>query len=1036
MENQNGPIAWMTHHRVAPNLLMLFLIIGGLFVSYTIQKEFLPSESAAIVNIDIEYPAATPSEIEQSVVVPLENALQGMINIKKLSSSISQGSSQTRIELVESADRSKVYQDIKQAVDRINTFPQLIERPLVSLEEDTIEVLELAVFGDLSLFEMKQLGEQVRLLLLQDNRLSKIEMNGLPQQQIHIDIRPEMLKRYRIRLADIASRLRSSALEQSAGTVQSENGNILVSVNNKRYWSYEFSKIPILQQSDGSNLLLGDIATIREGFADSNQLVTFNGHNGILLNIYRSGQQTPSDVYDAYLDSLSEIQALLPPGADLRLTDNDATTYTQRLGLVLKNAFLGLLLVMITLALFLQHHLAFWIVIGLPTTFLGAIIFLPLFNVTINVISLFGFIIALGLVVDDAIIAGENIYARQQQGMDFQTAAIMGAKEMAVPLSFAILTNIIAFLPLLSMPGQIGRIFGSAPIVVVICFVISWVEALFILPAHLAASGKSKTHRFDGIRQRCAAYLDHFIHHRYRRFLQTCLKRPLLSLALPLCIASISLSYALSGRMGFSVFPALEGEWAVATAELPNDASMAQLKQVRDHVEAAALRTVAKSGGDTLLQSRQAEIDGNSVSVGLYLTPTEVRPISSHELVRRWQQNLGPINHVRSIEFDAERGGGGGNNSRLSIELRHQDGLLLARAIRDAEQQLADINGLSDVKSSYSEGIPQWDVSLSQHGLNLGLNTAMVSEQLRGALYGNQAMRLQRQSSEVSVLVRMDRDAIRSEADIKNLPIQTESGGELPLHELAELKKSSAPASISRRDAQRIETITARANNPRQLPILVQTIEDKLFPTLRAKYPGIVLQFSGNQEEASEGLSNLSVGTVLALLAIFAALAIPMRSYSQPLLIMSIIPFAAVGAILGHMVLQLSISMVSIMGILALSGIVINNSLILIEFANRAREGGKMLEDAIITAACQRFRPIFLTSITTFFGLAPMVFESSRQAQMLIPMAVSIGFGILFTSVVCLSFLPVLYVQHGKLTQKKDEPAKSPARQGEVIEKY
>ncbi len=763
-------------------------------------------------------------------------------------------------------------------------------------------------------------------------------------------------------------------------------------------------------------------------------MVTFNGHNGILLNIYRSGQQTPSDVYEAYLDTLPEIQSLLPPGADLRLTDNDATTYTQRLGLVLKNAFLGLLLVMITLAMFLQHRLAFWIVVGLPTTFLGAIIFLPLFNVTINVISLFGFIIALGLVVDDAIIAGENIYARQQQGMDFQSAAIAGAKEMAVPLSFAILTNIIAFLPLLSMPGQIGQIFGSAPVVVVICFIISWVEALFILPAHLACSDKQKTHRFDNIRKRCADYLDYFIHTPYRRFLLSCLKRPLLTVALPLCIGSITLSYALSGRMGFSVFPALEGEWAVATAELSNDASMAQLKQVRDQIEAAALRTIERLGGDALLQSRQAEIDGNSVSVGLYLTATEVRPISSHELVRRWQQDLGPLNNVRSIEFDAERGGGGGNNSRLSIELRHQNGLLLADAIHEAEQQLSRINGLSDVKSSYSEGIPQWDVSLNQHGLNLGLDNAMISEQLRGALYGNQAMRLQRQSNEVSVLVRMNRDAIRSETDIENLPIQTSNGGELPLRELAELRKSSAPASISRRDSQRIETITARANNPRQLPILVQNIEDNVFPILRAKYPGIILQFSGNQEEASESLNSLSIGTVLALLAIFAALAIPMRSYSQPLLVMSIIPFAAGGAILGHLLLQLSISIVSIMGILALSGIVINNSLILIEFANRARTSGKSLEDAIVTAACRRFRPIFLTSITTFFGLAPMVFESSRQAQMLIPMAVSIGFGILFTSVICLIFLPVLYVFHGKHSGEEGEPSLSSAHPNTSME--
>ncbi|WP_299772472.1 efflux RND transporter permease subunit [uncultured Pseudoteredinibacter sp.] len=1010
----SGPISWMAQHRVAPNLLMLLFIIGGLFTSYTIQKEFLPSESAAIVDIAIEYPGATPTEMEQGVALPIENALQGMEVIKKTTSTIQQGSVSVSVELKDGADRNTAFQEVKQAIDRITTFPNQIERPEVSLSHEAVEVLELAIFGDLSLFDMKRLGEGVRLLLLEDDRLSKVDMRGLPAEEVHIDVPPQMLKRYNITLDEIAARIRTYSIEQSSGTVKTRSGNILVSVNDRQFWASQFSTIPILYSDTGDTILLRDIATVSEGFADTNELVTFNGKNGVLLNIFRTDSQTPTDVYDAYVDTLPKIRALLPPSVDVALTDNDAKTYTQRLSLLLKNAFIGLILVMITLALFLEHRLAFWVVMGIPTTFLGAIIFLPYFNVTINVISLFGFIIALGIVVDDAIIAGENIYANQQKGMSFSQAAVIGAKQISVPLSFAVITNIIAFLPLVGMPGQLGRMFGSAPIVVLLCFLISWIEALFILPAHLSHTSSSNKkpsfNSWEKLQSKISKALDRFIEQRYTPFIRASIVNPSVAIMLSLGVAVLTLSYALSGRMGFSIYPEIEGEWAVVTAELPNDASMSQIKQVRDLLESAALSAVGRSGGDKLLASRQAEIDGTTVEVGLYLTPSEVRPISSHELVRRWSEDLGDIDMVRSLEFDAERGGGPGNASTIELEIQHSDGRQLSQAIQLAESELRKMNGVTDIKSSFSDGIPQWDIRVNNRGRSLGLTSADIASQARNAFYGSRAIRQQRLSSEVTVLVRNNANSRSSQSDISNLLVKTPSGGFMKLKEIADIRQTRSPTEILRRDNLRVETLTVKASHNKDLPLILENIKLDLFPIIQANYQGISIKFSGNQEETSDGLNALLVGTSLALLAIFAALAIPLRSYSQPIIVMSIIPFAAVGALLGHLALGQSLSVISIQGILALSGVVINNSLIMTDFANKERNEGRSTHDAIIAAAIKRFRPIILTTVTTFLGLAPMVFETDRQAQMVIPMAVSLGFGILFTTFICLTVLPSIYI--------------------------
>lgn len=664
MAKRSGPVAWMSEHRVAPNLLMAFLIIGGFLMSLAIRKEFIPPYEADVVIISVAYPGATPSEMEQGVVLPIENELASLEGFKEIDSRVSRGSATVNVELENGADKQKAYQDIQQAVNRISTFPADIERPVVSLASRSIEVMELALFGPLERFELKRVAERIKDQLLASPDISKVELNGLPDEEIQIEIRQLDLQRYGLTLADVARVIGNNALEQSAGAVKTDGGDILVTLDDKVYWADDFKQIPLISDAQGVQLRLGDVATIIDGFSDSYRLVTYNGQTSIRFDIYRAENQTPLTVVDAAHAILAEIRPQLAPGVELIVTDDDGETYRQRVGLLLKNAAIGLILVMVLLSLFLEYRLAFWVTMGIPTAFMGAMLLLPLWDMSINMISMFAFIVALGIVVDDAIIAGENIYEHMQQGMPFHDAAIVGAREIAMPLAFAILTNVAAFLPLLSLPGFMGKLFIAIPIVVISCFLISWLEALFILPTHLAHLKEKSDSRIgrklERFQQGVDRRLQHFINRRYLPVLDGALARPAVTLAIALVVGAIVLAYPASGRMGFSMFPRLEGEFAVATVELPSNAPLSQAQRVREHLE-ASLKQVSQPFADSdtpLVVSVEGSITGSSIEVEARLVAAEIRPINANETVKRWRQYIGEIPGIRSLTFDAERGGG------------------------------------------------------------------------------------------------------------------------------------------------------------------------------------------------------------------------------------------------------------------------------------------------------------------------------------------------------------------------------------------
>lgn len=1020
-----GPIAWMARHGVAPNLLMAFFIIGGFLMSLTITKEFIPNTAVDVINVSVGYPGATPTEMEQGIVLPIENELSSLDGFKEVNSTASQSSANVSIELENGTDRQQAYQDIQQAVNRITTFPAQTEKPIVSIVSRSIEVAELALFGAMDLFELKRLGEQMKDELLTAPEISKVEIKSTPDEEIHIEIRQQDLQRYGLSLSQVANVIAANALEQSAGSIKTAAGEILVTLNDRRYWSEEYKNIIVKKDASGSVLLLSDIATVKEGFADSNRLVTYNGQSAIRFKIHRSEDQTPVTVVEAMYEKLDKIKAGLPNDVEIIVTDDDGATYEARVGLLLKNAAIGLCLVLLLLSLFLEYRLAFWVTMGIPTAFLGSLLFLPSLDVSINMVSMFAFIIALGIVVDDAIIAGENIYEHMQRGIPFMEASIIGAKEVAVPLAFAILTNVVAFLPLLALPGMMGKLFLAIPIVVISCFFISWLEALFILPTHLAKLKRrdvsASKNPLDRMQRVADARLQYFIANIYRPVLDKCLKNPGITVAVALSLAMMVLAVPMSGRMGFSMFPRLEGEFVVAEVELESNAPFEKAVEVRNFLE-HTLREVAEpieAQGAQLIISVEGDIRDSNIEVEARLVDTDIRPMPANEVVKLWREKIGEIPGIRSLTFDAERGGGPSGGAGLTVELRSGDSQALKEVSARLSEELKTLSGVADIASSYTSGKPQWDIEVNELGRSLGLEASDVASQVRDALYGARALRQQRERNEVTVLVRLPKSERVFAADIERLLIRTDSGDFVPLSDVATLETSMSPATIIRRDGQKVVTVKAEIEPRKMIPAVMDVLREEVFPEMRQAYPQVDLGFRGRQADTADTMSSLQLYGAFSLLLIYMLLAIPFKSYSQPLLVMAIIPFGAVGAIAGHLMLGEDLSVMSIMGIVALAGVVVNDSLILIDYANKQRAEGMTTLAAIKAAGERRFRPILLTTLTTFGGLSPMVFETSRQAQFITPMAVSLGFGILFTTFVCLLFLPSLYLLLGNLTDKQ-----------------
>ncbi|MEM7402676.1 MAG: efflux RND transporter permease subunit [Myxococcota bacterium] len=1029
-QKSTGAIAWMARNPVTANILLFILLVGGLINLLRTRQEIFPEFQLDFVSVTVPYPGASPDTIESSILLALEEAIDGLEGVKDVYLSARQGMGSAMVELSLSANADKVLADISNAVDGITSFPQDAERPIVTMPSAQSEVLSLVLHGNVPELVLRKWVDQARDELLQNPAVTRVEVLGIRPKEVAIEVPSRYLLAYNLTLQTIADRIRTAWAEIPAGDLQTRSQDYSLRTDDPLPLA-NFSDIGIAHNSSGSLVRLGDVATIQDGFADTGESAMYNGEPAMMIRVFRRGQQTPITVANAVKEYAQQLRERLPNGLGVTIWNDFSQLYSGRVNLVLRNAWIGLLLVFGVLGLFLQPRLAFWVTIGIPASFLGSFLLMPAFDASINMISLFAFIVTLGMVVDDAVIVGENIYTNQNRFASRTDAAIWGAQQMAVPISFAILTTITAFMPMFFIPGVMGKFFIIIPTAVVTVLIISLLESLFVLPAHLAEEparfwNSAALLWVNKQQQRFSQAFEYFVRNRYGPVVRKAVNLRFVTIAVALSAVVLIFGLIAGGRIEFTFMPNIDSDIVVAAASLPVGTPKRETEKLQQHMIDAAQQLLADNGGLQTAQGVFAQIgrsvvDGgvqvggrpvtgsHAVDVMVWLRPTDERPFTSQQFSSMWRKKIESYPNLYSLTFRDTSGPGG--SSSLSLKLRHGHQQRLLEAVQALRDQLQTYAGLTNVRDDLSEGKQQLDVSLTDAGRRMGMSSVLLGKQVRDAFFGAQAIRRQQGRDEVKVMVRLPEKERRSLHDVSSLWVQSPLGVQAPLWHAARINTSIANTVVRREQGQRVATVKADllvgiTNSDKVMAHLRQHV----FPQLQNRYAGLSIGLAGEQRDQKESMESLFIGFLLAQLVIYALLAIPFKSYTQPLLVMSAVPFGIVGAVIGHLIMGYNLSVISVMGIVALTGVVVNDSLVFIHAANHARAQGVGASRAVVRAGTQRFRPILLTSLTTFFGLMPMILETSMQARFLIPMAISLGFGVLFATLITLLLLPALYV--------------------------
>ena len=1035
----NRAISWFANNIVAANLLMAIILGGGLLTISKLKMEVFPEFSSEIISVSMIYRGAAPEEVEEAVCVRIEEAIQGLEGIKRIRSTASENSGSVSIELLPGSDSRKVLDDVKSAIDAIDTFPDETEEPRVKEIVLRRQVINIAVSGDTDEATLKYLGEQVRDEIAAIPGITQAELSGARPYEIAIEVSEDALRRYNLTFDEVTRSVRRSSLDLPGGSIKSEGGEILLRTKGQAYRGPEFQNIVLRTLTDGSLLTLGDVANVVDGFAETDQISSFDGNPAVVVQVFRVGEQNALDITEKVKAYIDTAQGRMPEGISLTVWVDFSRILQGRLDLMLRNGRVGFFLVFMILALFLRLRLAFWVALGIPISFLGAIWLMPSLGASLNLISLFAFIVVLGIVVDDAIVVGENIYRRFQQGERGLSAAISGAREVAVPVTFAVLTSIAAFAPLLMVPGTTGKIMKLIPEIVILTLIFSLVESLLILPAHLA---HSKMNEEEGTPSRIGELwekfqdffttgLNWFIVRVYNPSLEFSLRWRYLTLSVGISTLLLTIGLIGGGWIKFVFFPQVPADNVAAMLTMPLGTPVEATAKAVKRLERSALELkeelhsrsneqifqhVLASVGEQPMRAAQRQNFGQISSfsaahlgeVNIELTPAEVRTIGSTEIARLWREKTGPIPDASELTFTSSLFSAG---EAINIQLTGPDYIELREAADRLKLRLGKYPGVVDIADSFRPGKQEVKLSLTEEAKSLGLTLSDLARQVRQAFYGEEAQRIQRGRDDIRVMVRYPAEERRSLANLEEMRIRTATGSEVPFSIAADTEIGRGYASINRTDRQRIINVTgdvdlARANTNEVLADLKATA----LPEVLGAYPRVRYTLEGEQREQRETLSGLVSSFGTALLVIFALLAVPFRSYIQPLIIMAIIPFGFVGAVWGHLIMGMNLTILSMFGLVALSGVVINDSLVMVDFINRARTRGLGLEAAIREAGGVRFRPILLTSLTTFAGLTPLLFEKSLQAQFLIPMATSLGFGVIFGTFIILVLVPVSYM--------------------------
>ena len=1037
-DTPRGIVAWFASNPVAANLLMVLILAAGLVSLPGIRQEVFPEFSANVVTASVVYPGAAPEEVEESICVRIEEEVYAIEGVKRILSTAAEGAGAVSIEVASGYDVRRVLDDVKAAVDGIDTFPEEAERPVVSEVTLRKQVLYVAIAGDAPERVLHRLGEEVRddLAALED--VGQAELYGVRPYEVSIEVGEADLQRNGLSFQQVADAVRRSALDVPGGGIKTQSGEVLLRARGRAYRGEEFERLAVLTRADGTRVELGQVARVVDGYADSSRIVRFDGKPAVLVAVFRTGEQSALGVGSAVKRYVAEAGQRLPEGVELTIWRDDSRFLRERLDTLLSNARSGLILVFLVLALFLRLRLAFWVTLGIPISFLGTLAVMPLLGASINMLSLFAFILVLGIVVDDAIVVGESVYNKQSEGLTGLRGSIQGAREVAVPVTFAVLTTVVAFLPMLGLEGLTGRIWRIIPAVVIPALLFSLIESKLILPAHLAHGGAEPSGPrrawlglWDRVQRRFADGLVWVARSVYRPSLELLLRWRWTTAAGALAIFLLTVGLVVGGHVKLTFFPPVEGDNVVALLTMPRGTPVDVTARAVARIEAAALELSAELDGASpqgepevvrhmltsvgeqpylTEQSRNGGRTGERFEgehlgeVNLQLSSSEVRDVTAAEIARRWRERVGGVPDAVELVFTSSLFSAG---KPIDLQLSGRDIDTLTAAARALQARLADYPGVYDIADSFRAGKAELTLRIRPGAESLGLTLSDLGRQVRAAFWGEEAQRIQRGRDEVKVMVRFPADERRSLADLEAMRIRTPGGAEVPFREVAEVVPGRGFASIARTDRERTVHVTAEVDSAvANANEILDDVTANVLPDLLAEHRGVSWAFAGERKEQSETLSSLARGFALAILGIYALMAIPFKSYLQPLVVMTAVPFGLVGAVLGHVLVGIEVSILSMIGAVALAGVVVNDSLVMVDFINREREAGHSLAGAVRAAGVQRFRPILLTSLTTFAGLLPMLLERSVQAAFLIPMAVSLAFGVLFSTAISLVIVP------------------------------
>jgi multidrug efflux pump subunit AcrB len=1017
-------IAWFARNGVAANLLMLvILFLGAEALLNRIPLEVFPDFELDIINVQIPFRGATPSDVEDGVVTRAEEAIYDLEGIKELRSVASEGSATITVELEKGFDARNLLDDVKNRIDAISTFPAEVERPTYSLAKRRREVISVVVSGELDERELRRYGERVRDDIAALPGITQVELQGVRPYEIAIEVSENTLHQHGLTFTDVADAIRRASLDLSAGSIKTSGGEILLRTKQQAYVADDFASIVVLTRPDGTRLTVHDIAEVRDDFEENPVLTRFNGKPAVVVEVYRVGDQNAIEVADKVKAYVEGAAGRFPPNVSLSYWRDRSRIVKSRLNTLIKSAVQGGILIFILLALFLRFSVAFWVCAGIPVAFMGALTILPWLGGTINIISLFAFILVLGVVVDDAIVTGENIYTHLKRGENPGDAVVRGTEEVAVPVTFGVLTTVAAFLPLLMIEGVRGQLFAQIPLIVIPVLLFSLVESKLILPAHLRHLDVARPDPpLVRLQQKVANGLERAIIKIYQPCLAAALRQRYFTLSIFVGIAIFVAGLIASGAINFIFFPRVQSEIARATlimpAGTPFETTQKYIQRISDAARQIRDQYIDPKTGESVVKdymSYAGTTGGTGTGVSnigqvIYeITSPEERTldVTSSDLVREWRRKIGVIPGAESLTFRAEIGRGG---SPLDVRLTGNDIGQLAGMAEEVKARLREYPGVFDVDDDFEAGKEEVQLAIKPEAELLGLSADNLARQVRQAFFGEQAQRIQRGRDDVRVMVRYPKNERRSIENLESMRIRTPSGVEVPFGEVAHVTMGRSYSKIRRVDRARVVDVSGDVNKE---SANVESIKRDLVGYLRsleARYPSVHFTLEGEAREQRESFSSLGIGLAFVLFVIYALLAIPFKSYGQPLIVMSVIPFGIVGAILGHMLLGMNLSILSLMGMLALIGVVVNDSLVLVDYVNRRRAEGISTMDAVRTAGVARFRAVMLTSLTTFAGLGPLITEKATQAQFLIPMAVSLGFGVLFATFITLILVPINYV--------------------------